>query len=135
METEHSVSQMGDAAVLARFGTTMEPAGRGFDETAHARVWAYEYVRARARLAHYRALYAAWMEGGKHYMIENLDERTAAVAVPAKLVFTDDPDDLFLVDEGVEVIVWTERTLLSELAEQRAILDGVLDEFQPAVRP
>jgi hypothetical protein len=128
---------MSDAQVLAHFGTATKPAGRGFDETVHARVWAYEYVLARARLAHYRALYVAFVEGGMSYMIENLDERTAATAVPAKLVFTDDPDDLFQVEEGAEVIVWTERSLLDELTDQRAILNffaGVLDEFQAAVR-
>jgi hypothetical protein len=138
MELDQSVTQMRDEQVLARFGTSTDPASRGFDEATHAQVWAYEYVLARSRVAHYRALYSAFIEGGKHYMIENLDERSTATSVPAKLIFTDDPADLFAVDESAEVVAWTEHTLLSELTEQRAILDffaGVLDEFQPAVAP
>src|SRR5690349_469017 len=102
MESERSVIQMSNDEVLTLFRTATDPAGRGFDEKMLARVWAYEFVRARARIAHYRALYTAFVDGGKHYMIERLNEDGSDSVVPAKLIFTDDPDDLFEVEESDE---------------------------------
>jgi hypothetical protein len=136
MDTQRSVGEMSNDEVLALFGTTLGSADRGFDEATHARVWAYEFVRSRARLAHYRILYTAFIENGMRYMIENLDELNAEKGVPAKLVFTNEFADVLGLEDSAEVIVWTERTLLDELARERAILDylaSVLDEFQVAV--
>jgi hypothetical protein len=138
MEVQQSVGQMSNEEVLALFGTAPDLASRGFDATTHARVWAFEFVASRARLAHYRTLYQAFVEGGMRYMIENLDERDGADRVPAKLVFTDEPADIAGLDQDPRIIVWTESTLLQQLANERAIVDyfaGVLDELQVRVRP
>ena len=95
---------------------------------------ATEMVRARQRLAHYRTLYAAFLEAGEPVMIENLDEDVASGAVPAKLVFT----DTIPVGGGAEaanVTVWTEVTLLEALSRERTIADyftALLDELEPA---
>ena len=128
---------MGDAEVLAAFGTAEEPAGRGFDEATYARVLAYELVRSRQRLAYYRTLYASFVGEGKLYMIENLDEIGDGVGVPAKLVFSDDPSHVRGLEESAPVVVWTEPDLLEELAKERAVLDyftDLLDELEPALR-
>jgi len=136
MDEQRSIGQMTNEEILALFRTSLETAERGFDAETLARVWAYEFVRSRARLAHYRALYTAFIDGGMHYMIENLDESIPEDGVPAKLVFTDSIDDVFDLDESAEVVVWSERMLLDELANERSILDyfgNVLDEFRAVV--
>ena len=136
MDTLQPVEAMSDEEVLATFGTAEDPDRRGFDEITHTRVMAYELVRARHRLAHFRALYAAFLEAGKPFMIENLNEEAADGRVPAKLVFTDDADHLREVAERPEVEIWTEPGLLDALAQERAIHDfftALLNELEPAV--
>jgi hypothetical protein len=123
--------------VLALFATALDLPNRGFDSTTQARIWAFEFVTARGRQAHYRTLYQAFVEGGMRYMIENLDERDGTERVPAKLIFADEPADIAGVDQDPRMIVWTERTLLQELVNERALVDyfaGVLDEFQVLMR-
>ena len=137
MDVQQSVGRMNNEDVLALFGTALDLANRGFEDATHARVLAFEFVASRARLAHYRTLYQAFVEGGMRYMIENLDERDGTGGVPAKLVFTDEPADIAGLDEDPRVIVWTEAALLQELGNERAIVDyfaGVLDELQALVR-
>jgi hypothetical protein len=124
---------MSDAEALAAFETGADVATRGFDETTHTRVMAAEMVRARQRLAHYRTLYAAFLEAGEPVMIENLDEADGMGAIPAKLVFTDTiaAGD---IAEAANVAVWTEVTLLEALVRERTIADfftAVLDELEP----
>lgn len=136
MDTRQSVEQLSDEQVLTTFGTTEDPATRGFDEETYARVLAHELVRSRQRLGYYRTLYAAFMEAGKPFMVENLDDAGDGQAVPAKLVFSDDPLHVMGLEETADVVVWTEPELLGELVKERAILDflsGVLDELEPAV--
>ncbi len=94
METMQQVEQMSDEQVLAAFGTAEDPAGRGFDEATYARVLAYELVRSRQRLTHYRTLYSSFIGEGKLYMVENLDEIGDGDGIPAKLVFSDDAERL-----------------------------------------
>jgi hypothetical protein len=130
------VEQMTDERVLSAFGTAEEPARRGFDEATYARVLAHELVRARVRLAHYRTLYAAFLQAGKRYMVENLDEVGDGRVVPAKLVFSNDAEHVLGLEENADVVVWTEPELLYELARERTILDfftGLLDELEPAL--
>jgi hypothetical protein len=136
MDTLPQVERMTDEQVLATFGTAEDPAGRGFDNATYARVLAYELVRSRQRLAHYRTLYAAFIDGGAEYMIENLDESLDGDAVPVKLVFADAPDQVQGLENGAEVVVWTEPELLAELTAERAVHDfltGLLDEIEPAL--
>ncbi len=133
METRPSVEGMSDAEALAAFATGTDAATRGFDATTHTRVMAAEMVRARQRLAHYRTLYAAFLQAGEPVMIENLDETEASGTVPAKLVFTDTIPTGDLA-EGASVAVWTEGTLLDALVRERTIADffiAVLDELEP----
>jgi hypothetical protein len=137
VETLQPVDAMTDAEVLAAFGTAEDPAQRGFDEATHTRVIAVELVRARNRLATYRALYAAFIETGQPVMIENLDEATRTGAVPAKLVFTEGGDAVLGAGARPDVVVWTEPVLLAALAQERALHDyftALLDELEPAVR-
>jgi hypothetical protein len=136
METLQPVEAMADEAVLDTFGTAAEPHRRGFDEATHTRVMAYELVRARHRLAHYQALYATFLEAGKPFMIENLDEAASDGGIPAKLVFTADAEHVLELAERPEVEVWTEPALLDALVQERAILDfftELLNELEPAV--
>ena len=134
METRSSVKGMSDAEALAAFETSADAETRGFDEATHTRVMATEMVRARQRLAHYRTLYAAYLEAGEPVMIENLDETADAGTVPAKLVFTDTMPAGGSA-EAANVTVWTEATLLEALMRERAISDyftALLDELEPA---
>ena len=136
METRQQVERMTDDRVLAAFGTAEDPAARGFDDATYGRVLAYELVRARRRLTLYRALYAAFLEAGMPYLIENLDEARDGDAVPAKLVFSDDPDHVAGLEGRADVAVWTEPELLHELATERAVQDffaDLLDELAPAL--
>jgi hypothetical protein len=130
------VEQMNDQELLTTFGTSEDPERRGFDEETWARVVAHELVRSRHRLAHYRALYAAFLEADKPYMIENLDEIGDGQAVPAKVAFTDDVEQVMGLEESEDVVVWTEPDLLDGLSQERGVLDfltGLLDELEPAV--
>ena len=134
METRPSVEAMTDAQALGAFGTGADAANRGFDAATHTRVMASEMVQARQRLAHYRTLYAAFLEAGEPVMIENLDEGGDAGAVPAKLVFTDDANPAREQAELGDVVIWTEPALLEALARERTIADfftAVLDELEP----
>jgi hypothetical protein len=137
MATRPPVEAMTDEEVLATFKTSENPAHRGFDEATHTRVMASELVRIRNRLVHYRALYAAFVEAGQPFMIENLDERASGQGIPAKLVFTDAADHVLASEEQPDVVIWTEPALLAALAQERSIHDfftALLDELEPAVR-
>jgi hypothetical protein len=137
MDTLRSVESMSDYEVLSTFGTAEEPERRGFDEATHTRVLAYELVRARNRLAHYRTLYTAFAEAGKPYMIENLDDGEDLGGVPAKLVFTDDAGHVLETEERPDVVIWTEPALLDALLQERAVHDfftELLDELEPALQ-
>jgi hypothetical protein len=138
MDTMMLVEQMNDEEVLSAFGTAEDPGRRGFDEATWARVLAHELVRSRARLAHYRTLYTSFVDAGKPFMIENLDEAGDGRSVPAKLVFSSDAGQVLRLEEQADVIVWTEPDLIDALAQERALLDfftGLLDELEPALQP
>jgi hypothetical protein len=137
MDTRTPVQQMTDDEILTAFATTEDPAARGFDDATYARVLAYELIRARNRVAHYRTLYTSFAETGKPFMIENLDELDGdGGAVPVKLVFSDDPEHVRGLEEDAGVVVWTEPELLDALVQERAVLDyftDLLDELDPAL--
>jgi hypothetical protein len=135
--TQTSFDVQTDADILATFGMTGEDGGRGFDAATQARVFADGLIRSRGRFAHHRALYAAFVGGGSHFMIENLDEDGDGGAVPAKLVFVDAAPAPELGADPLTV-VWTERTLLDALTEERSIQDffaDLLDELAPVLEP
>lgn len=138
MDTLQPVESMTDAEMLATFGTSEEPARRGFDEATHTRVLAYELVRARNRLAYYRTLYASFIDAGKPFMVENLDDGDGVGGgIPAKLIFSDDAGHILEVEERPDVVIWTEPMLLDALAQERAVHDfftELLDELGPALR-
>src|SRR5262245_4503634 len=123
MSITQSVESMTDDGVLSTFGTAAHDDLRGFDEATHTRVMAYELVRARYRIAYYRTLYSAFIEAGKPYMIENLDEASSNGSVPAKLVFTDDASHLLEIEEQPDCVIWTEPALLDALIQERAVHD------------
>jgi hypothetical protein len=136
VDTLQQVELMTDEQILSKFGTSEDPATRGFDEATYARVLAYELVRARDRLAFYRTLYATFIAEGKPYMVENLDESEDGDAVPAKLVFSEDPDHVGGLEESGDVVVWTEPALLEALERERGVHDffaELLEELEPAV--
>jgi hypothetical protein len=136
MDTLQAVESMSDQQVLATFGTAADAAHRGFDEATRTRVMAYELVRARNRLAYYRTLYAAFVEAGKPFMIENLDDGGSDCGIPVKLVFTDDAGHVVDVEERPDVVIWTEPALLDALVQERAVQDfftELLDELEPAL--
>jgi hypothetical protein len=135
MHTRAPIEQLADGELLTSLGMTAGAAGRGFDAATQARVYADGLVRSRGRFANYRALYAAFIHAGTPYMVENLDEAGDGAAVPAKLLFADEapaPE----VAEDPRARVWTERTLLEALSEERAIQDffaELLDELAPSL--
>jgi hypothetical protein len=132
MDVPQSVEQMSDSEILATFGMGEGMAERGFDTATQARVFADELIRSRGRFAQDRTLYAAFIAAGQPYMIENLDEVGDGAAVPAKLVFSNEPPGPE-VDANPMLMVWTERMLLEALAEERAMQDffiSVLDELE-----
>ena len=135
MDIRQSFEQLSDGEILASLGMTAGEAGRAFDAATQARVYADGLIRSRGRFANYRALYAAFIDAGTPYMVENLDEAGDGAAVPAKLLFADEapaPD----VTENPFARVWTERTLLEVLSEERAIQDffaELLDELAPSL--
>lgn len=137
METLQPVESMTDQEVLARFGTSLDPEQRGFDEATEARVLANELVRSRHRLAHFRTLYTAFTEAGKPFMVENLDDDGAGNGgVPAKLIFSADAGHVLEIEERSDVMIWTEPMLLDALAQERAIHDfftDLLNELEPAL--
>jgi hypothetical protein len=137
MGITQSVESMTDEQVLSTFDTAAADGIRGFDEATHTRVMAYELIRARNRIAHYRTLYGAFIEAGKPYMIENLDEDSSNGSVPAKLVFTDDTSQLLEIEEQPDCVIWTESALLDALSQERAVHDfftELLDELEPALQ-
>ena len=128
-----SIELMSDADIRAALGMSDGVAGRGFDAATQARVFADELIRSRGRFAQYRTLYSAYLGAGKPFMIENLDEIGDGDAVPAKLIFADAPPALEL-EESPTLMIWTERTLLEALSEERSIQDffaNLLDELDP----
>lgn len=137
MDTLQPVESMTDDEVLATFDTSEDPDRRGFDEATHTRVVASELVRARNRLAHYRTLYAAFIEAGKPFMIENLDDGGSDGGVPVKLVFSDDAGHVIEIEEQSDVVIWTEPVLLDALTQERAVHDfftELLNELEPALQ-
>jgi hypothetical protein len=124
-----------DAEILSSFGMTAGEAGRNFDAVTQCRVFADALIRSRGRFTHYRTLYTAFIDGGGPFMIENLNEDSDSDATPAKLVFVAEapgPE----VGANPLTVVWTERSLLEALAEERAIqvfFAELLDELAPAV--
>jgi hypothetical protein len=136
MGTTQSVESMTDEQLLTTFGTAEDDSLRGFDEVTHTRVMAYELVRARNRLTYYRTLYSAFIEAGKPYMVENLDETSSNGSVPAKLVFSDDVSHLLEIEAQPDIVIWTEAALLDALSQERAVHDfftELLDELEPAL--
>ncbi len=134
MDTEQSVETLSDEQVLAAFGMATDPAAWGFDATTQARVLAFELVRARNRVDHYRALYATFLEAGKPYMVENLDDAGDGAGLPAKLVFTDDVDHVAELEANGAVEIWTELELLRALTQERTVQEfftDLLDELLP----
>ena len=133
MMTQVSFETMSDADIRQAAGlpeTTLEHA---VDDATQARVFADALIRARGRFAHYRALYAAFIAADKPWMIENLDEIGDGAAEPAKLIFADE-DPSAETGANPMLKVWTERSLLAALGEERAIQDffaGLLDELAP----
>jgi hypothetical protein len=137
MGVPQPVELMTDEQVARAFGAADGSRGGGFDEIAHTRVMAYELVRSRSRLAHYRTLYTAFLEAGKPYMVENLDEAQDGKAVPVKLVFADDPAEVRGLEGRADAVVWTEPQLLEALTRERTVQDfftDLLDELEPALR-
>jgi hypothetical protein len=123
-----------DAEILSAFGMSAGQAGRNFDPATQCRIFADGLVRSRGRFAHQRALYAAFIDGGSLFMIENLNEESDSGATPAKLVFVDEAPAPEVAASPLTV-VWTERALLEALTEERAIQDffaDLLDELAPA---
>ncbi|HYP60073.1 MAG TPA: hypothetical protein VEQ36_06550 [Thermomicrobiales bacterium] len=124
-----------DAEILATFDMSAGLAGRNFDAVTQCRVFADGLVRSRGRLAHYRTLYAAFIDAGSPFMVENLNEDSDNGATPAKLVFVDAAPGPEVVASPLTV-VWTERALLAALATERAtqvFFAELLDELAPAV--
>ena len=136
MDTRRQVARMSDDQLLTAFATAEDQAARGFDDATYAPVLAYELVRARNRVAHYRTLYTAFAGTGKPFMVENLDEAQDGDAVPVKLTFADEPGQVRGLEESADVVVWTEPELLDALTQERAVLDyftDLLDELEPAL--
>jgi hypothetical protein len=115
-----------DADILKTFGMSAGEAGRGFDTATQSRVYADGLLRSRGRFAQHRALYAAFVEGGSQFMIENLDEASDGQEIPAKLTFTDEEPGPEVVANPL-LVVWTERMLLEALTDERAIQDFFAD--------
>lgn len=133
MIMQQSIDQMSDAEIRAALGMSEGEGGRGFDTATQARVFADELIRSRGRFGQYRTLYTAYLGAGKAFMIENLDEIGDGSGIPAKLVFADVPPGPD-VEESPTLMVWTERSLLEALAEERSIQDffaNLLDELDP----
>jgi hypothetical protein len=124
-----------DADILSTFGMSAGEVGRNFDAATQCRVFADGLVRSRGRFTRYRALYAAFIDGGSAFMVENLSGESDRGIIPAELVFVDEAPAPEVAADPLNV-VWTERALLEALAEERAIQDffaGLLDELAPAV--
>jgi hypothetical protein len=120
-----------DADILSTFGMSEGGADRGFDTLTQSRVYADGLVRARGRFAHYRTLYAAFIEGDSLFMIENLDDANKSQDRPAKLIFADQEPGADL-STNPQIVVWTERSLLEALTDEQAIQDffaDLLDEL------
>jgi len=133
MENQPVFEQMTDEEIRAAVGLTTAADGTDLNAATQARVFATELIRSRGRFIHQRTLYAAFIGAGKPYMIENLDEIGAGRAVPAKLVFVDEPPGPAVTDNPL-LRVWTERALLETLTEERAVQDyftALLDELAP----
>ena len=124
-----SVEQLNNEELLRAFDTGSDPDGRGFDVAMQCRVLAHELVAARGRLDYYRAMYGQFATAGHRFMIENLidEEEAADGAVPAKLVFTSDVDEVLELQEREAVAVWTEEELLDMLRQQVILHDYFTD--------
>jgi hypothetical protein len=124
-----SVEQLNNEELLRAFDTGSDPDGRGFDVAMQCRVLAHELVAARGRLDYYRAMYSQFATAGHRYMIENLtdEDKGADGAVPAKLIFTSDVDEVLELQEREAVAVWTEEELLDMLRQQVILHDYFTD--------
>ena len=124
-----AVEQLNDEELLRAFGSGSDPDGRGFDVATQCRVLAHELVAARGRLSSYRTMYAEFAAAGRRFMIENLDddEEGDGSAVPAKLLFTSDVDEVLDLEERETVAVWTEEELLDVLRQQVILHDYFTD--------
>jgi hypothetical protein len=135
MMTQVSFELLTDAEIREAAGLPETTLDRDVDDATQARVFADALIRARGRFASYRALYAAFSSAGRPFMVENLDEIGDGAAEPAKLIFADE-DPSAETGANPTLKVWTERSLLAALGEERAIQDffaGLLDELAPRV--
>lgn len=138
MDEVQLVEFMSDDDVLAAFGAAGADGDAVVDPVVYARVMASELVRARQRVNLYRTLYASFLEAGKPFMVENLDEEADGEVngIPVKLVFSDDPDQVRGLEEAGNVNVWSEPELLEALTQERAVqqyFTELLQELEPAV--
>lgn len=138
MDDSQVVEFMSDDDVLAAFGAAGADGGGSVDPKIYARVMAHELVRARHRVNLYRTLYGSFLEAGKPFMVENLDEEADGEidGIPVKLVFSDDPDHVRGLEEAGNVNVWSEPELLDALTQERAVqqyFTDLLQELEPAV--
>lgn len=138
MDDLQLVEFMSDDDLLAAFGAAGGDGGADVDPATYARVMAHELVRARNRVNLYRTLYASFLEAGKPFMVENLDEEADGEidGIPVKLVFSDDPDHVRGLEEAGNVNVWSEPELLDALTQERAVqqyFTDLLQELEPAV--
>lgn len=138
MDDLQVVEFMSDGDVLAAFGAADGNGNADVDPATYARVMAHELVRARNRVNLYRTLYASFLEAGKPFMVENLDEEADGEidGIPVKLVFSDDPDHVRGLEEAGNVNVWSEPELLEALTQERAVqqyFTDLLQELEPAM--
>ncbi len=136
MDDVELVEFMSDDDVLSTFGAA--GANGVVDPAVYARVMATELIRARQRVNLYRTLYASFLEAGKPFMVENLDDEPDGEIddIPVKLVFSDDPDHVRGLEEAGNVNVWSEPELLEALTQERAVqqfFTDLLQELEPAV--
>jgi hypothetical protein len=136
MDEFGQIASANDQDVMVRFGLD---GGEDIpvDLPSYARVMAFELIRARHRMNLYRTLYGSFLGGGTRFMIENLDEDDEHLeAVPAKLVFTDDPEQALALEAEGDVNIWSELELLEALNHAASIQQyfaDVLDELAPAI--
>lgn len=138
MDDVQLVEFMSDDDVLSAFGVVGIDDDAMVEPAIYARVMALELVRARNRVNLYRTLYASFLEAGKPFMVENLDEEIDGEigGIPVKLVFSDDPDHVRGLEESGNVNVWSEPELLEALTQERAVqqfFTDLLQELEPAV--
>ena len=132
MDDVQLVEFMSDGEVLSTFGAAGADGDSTVDSAIYAQVMATELVRARNRVNLYRTLYASFLEAGKPFMVENLDDEPDGEidGIPVKLVFSDDPDHVRGLEEAGNVNVWSEPELLEALTQERAVQQYFTDLLQ-----